>query len=216
MLWEQVSMKRFSEVFMSSDPNQPKIGKLASLYVSFAAIGLGNSSTAKAIYKDLKQQATGINTKVRSSVDLLNKESGGSIINIDGKKNFSNLGYKDLSADAIKNIQSAKEKAIGKIKKDSKLTQEQKDTKIKEINEASEFLTDAREYNSVMDSFAKTETYGKQIEKQSNNVIQKLSTGDKQGLGDLKPSEVDFVTSTDPIVLARSISQQQGVSIEAG
>ncbi len=206
--------EKFSEVFMSSDPNQPKIGKLASLYVSFAAIGLGNSSTAKAIYKDLKQQATGINTKVRSSVDLLNKESGGSIINIDGKKNFSNLGYKDLSADAIKNIQSAKEKAIGKIKKDSKLTQEQIDTKIKEINEASEFLTDAREYNSVMDSFAKTETYGKQIEKQSNNVIQKLSTGDKQGLGDLKPSEVDFVTSTDPIVLARSISQQQGVSMK--
>ena len=31
--------KKFSEVFMSSDPNQPAIGKLASLYVSFAAIG---------------------------------------------------------------------------------------------------------------------------------------------------------------------------------
>ena len=208
--------EKFSEVFMSSDPNQPKIGKLASLYVSFAAIGLGNSSTAKAIYKDLKQQATGINTKVRSSVDLLNKESGGSIINIDGKKNFSNLGYKDLSADAIKNVQSAKEKAIGKIKKDSKLTQEQKDTKIKEINEASEFLTDAREYNSVMDSFAKTETYGKQIEKESNNVIQKLSTAGDTGLNSLKPSEIDFITGTDPIVLARSISQQQGVSPQQG
>ena len=206
--------KKFSEVFMSSDPNQPAIGKLASLYVSFAAIGLGSSSTAKAIYKDLKQQATGINTKVRSSVDLLNKESGGSIINIDGKKNFSNLGYNDLSAEAIKNVQSAKEKAISNIRKDTKLTQEQKDAKIEEINTASEFLTEAREYSSVMDSFSKTETYTKQIEKQSGNIIQKLSTGNKQGLGDLKPSEVDFVTSTDPIILARSISQQQGVSMK--
>ena len=206
--------EKFSEVFMSSDPNQPKIGKLASLYVSFAAIGLGNSSTAKAIYKDLKQQATGINTKVRSSVDLLNKESGGLMINIDGKKDYSNLSYKDLSSDAVKNIQNAKSKAIGRIKKDTKLTQEQKDAKIKEIKEASEFLTDAREYSSVMDSFSKSETYGKQIEKESNNVIQKLSTAGDVGLNSLKPSEVDFITSTDPIVLARSISQQQGVSMK--
>ena len=44
------------------------------------------------------------------------------------KRILVNLGYKDLSAEAIKNIQSAKEKAIGKIlKKIAKLTQEQKD-----------------------------------------------------------------------------------------
>ena len=206
--------KKFSEVFMSSDPNQPAIGKLLSLYVSFAAIGLGSSSTAKAVYRDLKQQATGINTKVRSSVDLLNKESGGLMINIDGKKDYSNLSYKDLSPDAVKNIQNAKSKAIGRIKKDTKLTQEQKDAKIKEIKEASEFLTDAREYSSVMDSFSKSEKYQKQLEKESGKVVQKVYGGGEIGLNGLKPSEVDFITSTDPIILARSISQQQGTSMK--
>ena len=211
----------FAEIFMSPNAmgekaTEPKIGKLLSLYVSFAAIGLGNSSTAKAVYRDLKKQATGIDTKVRSSVDLLNKESGGLMINIDGKKDYSNLSYKDLSSDAVKNIQNAKSKAIGRIKKDTKLTQEQKDAKIKEIKEASEFLTDAREYSSVMDSFSKSEKYQKQLEKESGKVVQKVYGGGEIGLNSLKPSEIDFITRTDPIVLARSISQQQGVSPQQG
>ena len=207
-IWGESEYNSFAEVFMSpnamgENPTEPKLGKLLSLYVSFAAIGLGQSSTAKAIYADLKKIDRNSGNKQR--IKTINDLSKGSVIEVDGKKAFSDIQIKDLNSE--KNIQSATEKAIGNIKKDKNLTDVEKIKKIQEITEASEYLMVSREYGLVMDSFAKSETYSRTIEKESGKVIQKLTQGGN-GLFSLEAKDIDFISGTDPIMLAKSLMKQ--------
>jgi hypothetical protein len=204
--------EEFKEVFMSSDPNQPASGKLLSLYLSFAAIGLGNSGTAKAIYRDVKAAANRVSRKELDGAELLgiksNYKAGKTelVKSPDGSTATEQSG----SLQRKKEIQSAYDKKVESVKNDTKLSEKEKGDKLAELELAKENLLEALEYKDVMFTLEKQDRSQKHVEKDVNKIISKSTTIDGFNISSLNAKEIVSIANMDPILVARSLVNTYG------
>ena len=204
--------EEFKEVFMSSDPNQPASGKLLSLYLSFAAIGLGNSGTAKAIYRDVKAAAKNVSRKELDGAELLgiNSSYKAGKTELVKSPDGSTATEQSGSSQRKKEIESAYDKKVESIKNDTKLSEKEKGTKLAELELAKQNLLEALEYKDVMFTLEKQGRSQKHVEKDANKIISKSTTIDGFNISSLNAKEIVSVAGMDPILIARSLANTYG------
>ncbi len=198
--------EEFKEVFFGNDPHSHWANKMASLYISFAAVGLGNTSTAKAIYRDAKARAKNVTRRELDGAELLNINS-----KYDPKTAANKEEGFQKAKDRDTEINNAYDKAVSDVKNNKKLSLEEKAAKIEELRLAKENLLEAREYRDLMLSLEKTETYGKTLQSNANKIVDKAVNENSFNIGDLNVNEIDFIAGTDVIILSRSIANKYGM-----
>ena len=199
--------KEFKEVFMTDDPDQPAVGKILSLYLSFGVIGLANSGVGQSLWRDIKARSKDVSRAELDGGELLNIKSEYKVTEGTGKERNKRSMERD------KEIEDAFNKEVEKINKDKNLSDKEKKKKIEELEGAKEDMLFAREFNDVVFTLNKNQKYSKANKSEINKIISKSANSDGPNIISMDAKDIATLGGKDPILVARSIMNQYGTNI---